>query len=113
MKQHAVLLALLLGLMFGLSACSGQTAIVFENNTACGTIYVELTNTETAITETYNITEGQSVTVEVLANVTYNYFVDYQGEGSICSGEYRGQVMIPGGSTQTFNLEAATPTPQP
>lgn len=113
MKRHALLLAVLLGLMLGLSACSGQTAVIFENNTACGTIRVELTNTTTSATQVYNVAQGEQVTVEVSANTTYSYFIDYRGEGSICTGEYRGQVVVPNGSSQTFNLEAATPTPQP
>lgn len=113
MKRHALFLAMLLGLLLGLSACSGQTALIFENNTACGTIRVELANAATAVTEVYEVAQGSRVTVEVTANTAYNYFIDYRGENSICSGEYRGQVIIPGGASQTFNLEAATPTPRP
>ncbi len=113
MKRHAFFLVMLLGLMLGLSACSGQTAVVFENNTTCGTIRVELTNATTTSTEIYNISQGETITVEVTPNTTYSYFINYRGEGSICSGEYRGQIVVPGGSTQTFNLEAATPTPLP
>lgn len=114
MKRHATFLAMLLGLMLlGLTACAGQTAVVFENNTTCGMIRVELTNATTTNTEFYDIAQGETVTVEVTPNTTYSYFINYRGEGSICSGEYRGQIVVPGGSTQTFNLEAATPTPLP
>ena len=113
MKRYGALAVILLALMVGLSACSGPTALVFANNTTCGTIRVELTNTQTNTVETFDISEGETLTVEVAANVSYAYFVDYAGEGSICSGEYRGQVMVPVGSSQTFNLEAATPTPAP
>lgn len=96
-----------------LSACTSQTALILANNSECGTIHVELTNTQTSVTETYDLERGQTLTIPVAANITYTYFVDYGGEDSICKGEYRGQVLIPVGASQTFNLTAATPTPAP
>lgn len=112
MKRYGHLAILLFGLMVVLSACVGQTALVFANQTSCGTIHIELTNSQTGITDSYDVLEGETLTVEVTPNTAYSYFVDYQGEGSICTGEYRGQVMVPAGSAQTFNLAAATPTPE-
>lgn len=112
MKRYGPLVALLIGSVLILSACAGQTGLVFTNQTACGTIYIELTNGQTGITDTYEVAQGETLSVEVNANVTYAYLVDYEGEGSICTGEYRGQVMVPMGSSQTFNLTAATPTPE-
>lgn len=112
MKRFGLLAIILLGATLGLTACVGQTALIFTNQTACGTILVELTNNQTGITESYEILQGETLAIEVTANITYAYLVDYQGEGSICTGEYRGQVVVPAGASQTFNLAAATPTPE-
>lgn len=113
--HYKLLLALVAGLLLVLAACSGQTALVFENETVCGTIQVELTNSQTGITETYDVPVGETVVVEVVPNVTYRYVVDYSvaenEAGYVCDAIHRGQVTAPTGTSQTFNLTAVTPTP--
>ncbi len=113
MKRSGTFALLMLGLLTLLSACTGQTALIFENASGCGTIHVELTNQQTSVVEVYDVAPGQQLTVAVTPDITYTYRVDFGGADSICSGEYRGQVTVPSGSSQTFNLTAATPTPAP
>jgi hypothetical protein len=111
MQRFGPLAVLTLGLLIMLSACVGQTALVFENLSGCGTIHVELANSQSTAVESYDIPQGQTLTVIVTPDLIYAYYVNYSGADSICSGEYRGQVTVPSGSAQTFNLAAATPTP--
>ncbi len=113
MKHLWILAILVTGSMLILSACSGATTIVFQNITECGTIRVELTNTETSATEVYDVPMSETVTIEVTANATYRFAVDYTiGEGPYeCVEIRRGQVVVPPGASQKFNLTAVTPTP--
>ncbi len=99
-----------------LSACVGRTAVVFDNQTVCSAIRVELTNDQTGMAEVYTIPAGETLAIDVLPNTSYTYHIDYSGgntggTGSRCSGEYRGQVTVPPGASQRFNLTVATPTP--
>jgi hypothetical protein len=99
-----------------LTACTGATEVVFRNQTTCGTIRVELLNSQTNLTEYYDIPTGETITVPVTPNVPYTYRVDYSfsgtnADGFTCIGDYRGQVVVPSGASQRFNLTAATPTP--
>lgn len=118
MKRQGIALALLLLLMITmLSGCVGASAVTFDNQTQCGAIRVELTNSTNSITETYAVEIGESLTIEVESNVVYTYVVDYTAAendmGYECLAIHRGQLSVPGGSTQTFNLTAVTPTPPP
>ena len=117
MKNHKLLLVFVMGLVLALSACVGATTIVFDNETVCGTIRVDLTNTQTSVTEVYQVEIGETVTIEVSPNVVYSYVVDYtaageNAEGFTCTAVQRGQVSVPPGSSQKFNLTAVTPTPE-
>ena len=116
MKRQRILVPILLGLILVLAACGGNSAVAFENRTVCGTIAVSLTNTQTGVAETRNVEIGQTVTIDVAPNVPYDYVVDYtaagtNAEGFRCIAVQRGQVTVPQGSTQYFNLTAVTPTP--
>jgi hypothetical protein len=99
-----------------LAGCGGNSAVAFENRTVCGTIAVSLTNTQTGVEETRNVAIGETVTIDVAPNVPYDYVVDYTAagtndEGFRCIAVQRGEVTVPQGSTQYFNLTAVTPTP--
>jgi len=101
-----------------LAACTNATAVEFDNRTVCGTIEVQLTNTQTNTTETYQVAIGQTITIDVAPSVTYNYVVDYTAAGTNeqgyeCVAIQRGQVTVPLGATQRFNLTAVPPTPSP
>ena len=116
MKHQRMLIPVLLGLALILTACGGASAVAFENRTVCGTIAVSLTNTQTGVPETRNVAIGETVTIEVAPDVPYDYVVDYTAagtndEGFRCVAVQRGQVTVPQGSTQYFNLTAVTPTP--
>lgn len=117
MKRYRFLLILaVLMLCPMLAACTGPTTVVFENQTVCGTIRVELTNTQTNETVTRDVPVGETVSIEVVPSVTYNYAVDYTAagvtaEGFRCTAIQRGQVIVPQGGSQKFNLTAVTPTP--
>ena len=103
-------------LLIVLAGCGGSSNLVFDNLTVCGTIQIDLTNTQTNTTETYQVDSGQTLSVEVSPNIAYNYVVDYSAGGATadgfeCIAVHRGQVSVPAGATQTFNLTAVTPTP--
>jgi len=117
MKTIRLAIALLISLLL-LSACGGRTAVIFDNQTVCSSIRVELTNDQTGITEVYDVAAGETLTVDVQPNSSYTYYINYSagstiGAGNRCSGEYRGQVTVPPGASQHFNLTVATPTPSP
>ncbi|GAB4527254.1 MAG: hypothetical protein Kow0063_02320 [Anaerolineae bacterium] len=118
MKQHRLLTILLAGSLLLLSACGGTSTLVFDNQTVCGTIQIELTNSQTNVTETYQVAMGQTLTIEITPNVTYHYVVDYSATGGneagyVCVAVHRGEVSVPPGASQKFNLTAVTPTPSP
>lgn len=118
MTRHRLLAALLAASLLLLSGCGGTSTLVFDNQTVCGTIQIELTNSQTNVTETYQVAIGQTLTIEVAPNVTYQYVVDYsatEGDeaGYVCVAVYRGEVSVPPGTSQKFNLTAVTPTPSP
>ncbi len=115
MSKIRVAVAVLISLI-SLSACVGRTAVIFDNQTVCNSIRVELTNDQTGVTEVYAVLAGETLTVDVQPNTTYTYYIDYSagntpGAGNQCSGEYRGQVTVPLGASQRFSLTVATPTP--
>lgn len=116
MKQFGRLAIIVIALSLALSACVGTTAVVFENRTACGTITVELTNTQTNTPETHEVKMTETLSVEVSPNTIYQYVVDFTAsgkndEGMICTQIQRGQVTVPTGASVYFNLTAVTPTP--
>ncbi len=116
MRQHSALIFLTALMLLLLSACVGQAALVFDNQTVCGTIRVDLTNTQTAEIKSYEVPVGETITVEVTPNIAYDYVVDYTAagvneEGYECIAIQRGQVTVPAGASQKFNLTAVTPTP--
>ncbi|MFC1959677.1 hypothetical protein ACFLYO_03095 [Chloroflexota bacterium] len=102
-------------LTLGLTGCVGSTSIVYTNQTVCGTIRVELTNSQTGVTDTHDVPMGESLTLEVAPNITYAYVVDYttadNDTGMQCIAIHRGQLNVEPGTSQTFNLTAVTPTP--
>ena len=116
MKRSRLLFTLLAGLLLVLAACVGPTSVVFDNQSDCGTIRVDLTNTQNNVTETYNVERGQTLSIEVAPNVVYLYVVDFTAageneEGYECTAVQRGQVTVPPGASARFNLTAVTPTP--
>lgn len=115
MPKIRVAVALLISLI-SLSGCVGRTAVIFDNQTVCSSIRVELTNDQTGVTEVYAVAAGETLAVDVQPDVSYTYYIDYSagntpGAGNQCSGEYRGQVIVPLGASQRFSLTVATPTP--
>ncbi|MBN1965873.1 MAG: hypothetical protein JW910_14570 [Anaerolineae bacterium] len=117
MRRRLALFALLTTALMLAAGCMGGTSVVFDNQTVCGTIQVELTNTETGITETYDVPMGETLAIDVTPNITYRYVVDYtvageNADGFVCTAVHRGQVTVPTGTSQTFNLTAVTPTPE-
>ena len=116
MRHSRILSLLLLGMLAMLAACTNATTVEFDNRTVCGTIEVQLTNTQSNVTETYQVEVGKTISIDVAPNVTYNYVVDYTSAGTNeqgyeCIAIQRGQVTVPLGATQRFNLTAVTPTP--
>jgi hypothetical protein len=116
MKRYGFLALLILVMMMVLSACVGSTTVLFDNQTICGTIRVELTNSQTNVTEYYDVPMGERLAIDVAPNINYLYVVDYTAagvneEGYECIAIHRGQVLVPPGASQLFNLTAVTPTP--
>ncbi len=115
MKHYRRLILLVAGLLL-LAGCTGQSTLIFENSTVCGTIQIELTNTQNDVTETYQVPTGETLTIGVAPDVTYRYVIDYSAaqdspQGYRCIAVQRGEVSVPNGSSTRFNLTAATPTP--
>src|SRR5262245_29487076 len=110
---------LLIAVLLMLAGCSdGKARVVFDNQSACGTIKATLTNSKTGVSNKVDIPIGQRVEVIVEPDVFYNYVVDFTAAGRTadnhrCVAVESGQVSVPAGASQTFTLRAETPTPTP
>ncbi len=109
---------LLLG--FLLTAClrDDRARVIFDNQSACGTVAASLTNTTTGEVKQVDVPIGQRVEVVVQPDVFYDYVVDFTAAGRTqddyrCVAVKRGQVKVPAGAAQTFALRAETPVPTP
>lgn len=115
MRYRTILAMLLTVLLLIITACTTETRLTFENNTVCGTIQIDLTNTQTNTTTSYHVAIGETLTIDVQPDVTYEYVIDYSaaedGEGYTCVAIQRGEVTVPGGTTTQYSLTAVTPTP--
>ena len=102
-----------------LTGCSdGKARVIFDNQSACGTIKATLTNSKTGVANKVDVPVGQRVEVIVDPDVFYNYVVDFTAAGRTstnqrCIAVESGQVSVPAGTSQTFTLRAETPTPSP
>ncbi len=115
MRYRLLLVTIMAGMLLAITACTTETQLMFENNTVCGTIQIDLTNTQNNTTETYRVPNGETLTIDVLPDVPYSYVIDYSaaedGEGYTCVAIQRGEVTVPGGATTQYSLTAVTPTP--
>ncbi|NLX10236.1 MAG: hypothetical protein GXY36_11310 [Chloroflexi bacterium] len=114
MKRRGFLLLLVL-IPLLLAACDdGETTLVFDNQTECGSASIEVTNTEAGSVENYTLAEGEKLTVKISPAVTYRYAIQYEGrpDARIRCEAKSGTVMVPNrGQDSTFRLVAVTPTP--
>lgn len=90
--------------------------IIFDNQSACGTISAMLTNSATGDVKRVDVPIGQRIEVIVQPDVFYDYVVDFTAAGRTsndqrCVSVKTGKVRVPAGSSQTFALAAETPTP--
>src|SRR5258708_39422006 len=108
---------ILLAVLLVMAGCSdGKSRVIFDNQSACGTIKATLTNSKTGVANKVDIPIGQRVEVIVDPNEFYNYVVDFTaagrtGDNQRCVAVESGQVSVPAGASQTFALRAETPTP--
>jgi hypothetical protein len=100
-----------------LSACQppdNKSRVVFDNQTACGTITITLTSTITGQEQKVDAPAGQKTSIEVQPNVFYSYVVDFTSAGSTnglrCTEVSSGRLAVPSGASQTFVLQAQPPT---
>jgi hypothetical protein len=117
MKGRIVVLGMCL-LLF--AACQDSRAVIFDNQSECGTIRVVLTHTGTGEEKTEQVPIGEKREIVVEPNVFYTYSVDFGTAGrtpddSRCVAVEEGRVRVPAGAAQTFRLTSqkmtATPTP--
>lgn len=109
---------LAVGLVLVAGCSDGKARVIFDNQSACGTIRATLTNTKTGVSNKVDVPIGQRVEVIVEPDVFYEYVVDFTAAGRTadnyrCVAVESGQVSVPAGTAQTFTLTAQTPTPSP
>jgi hypothetical protein len=113
-----LLLLVVFGALIAGCARDNRARVIFDNQSACGTITVRLTDTATDDIKRVDVAVGQRVEVEVQPDVFYEYLVDFTSAGRT-AGNYRctavktGKVRVPAGTSQTFVLAAETPVPTP
>ncbi len=107
-------------LMVLLAACArdNRARVIFDNQSACGTITVRLTDGETGDIKSTAVPTGQRADIEVRPDVFYDYVVDFTSAGRTadnyrCTAVKSGKVRVPAGTAQTFVLAAETPVPTP
>ncbi len=115
--QFAILGGVLAAL---LAACArdNRARVIFDNQSACGTINVRLTDSETGDIKSTAVPSGQQAEIEVRPDVFYEYLVDFTSAGRTaenyrCTAVKTGKVRVPAGTAQTFVLAAETPVPTP
>ncbi len=99
-------------------ARDNRARVIFDNQSACGTITVRLTNTATDEIKHVDVAISQRVEIEVAPDVFYEYLVDFTSAGRTadntrCPAVKTGKVRVPAGTSQTFVLAAETPVPTP
>jgi hypothetical protein len=111
---------LLLMLCVLLAGCvrDNLARVIFDNQSACGTIAATLTDTGTSEVKRVQVPVGQRVEVVVRPDVFYDYVVDFTAAGRTpddfrCLAVKTGKVSVPAGSSQVFALKAETPVPTP
>jgi hypothetical protein len=107
----------LIGLTVG-CARDNRARVIFDNQSACGTIAIRLTNTITGEVKPADVAIGQRVEIEVTPDVFYEYLVDFTSAGRTadnyrCIAAPSGKVKVPAGTSETFVLAAETPVPTP
>ncbi|MCD4684414.1 MAG: hypothetical protein K8S97_00570 [Anaerolineae bacterium] len=75
MKRLALVFLILLSVV--LTACSNKSTLTFNNQTACGTATIILTNIATGNMKNYTVDEGQEIEIELDPEVDYSYEVQY------------------------------------
>ena len=115
MRYRLMLMIISAGMLLAIAACTTETRLVFENNTVCGTIQIDLTHTQNGTTESYQVANGETLTIDVQPDVPYAYVIDYSAaedsDGYTCVAIQRGEVTVPGGTITQYALTAVTPTP--
>jgi fibronectin type 3 domain-containing protein len=101
-----------------LLACSNndETRLTFDNQTQCGAAAIKVTNTNTGNTQERSLDQGAKLDFKVDHGVVYRYEITYAGnpDQDIVCDPKSGTVMVPRhGQSANFNLQGATPTPQP
>ncbi len=115
MKKFLFLLVLIV-LLAGCGG-DGKARVIFDNQSACGTIPITLTNMSNSDDVLHvDAPAGQRTELVVTPNVSYEYLVDFSGagknpEGFRCTAQERGQIKVPANASQTFTLVAETPVP--
>ncbi len=113
-----VLLLVIVGVVLITRPPDNRARVIFDNQSACGTIVVRLTDTESGDIKSTAVPIGQRGEIEVRPDVFYEYLVDFTSAGRTaenyrCTAVKTGKVRVPAGSAQTFVLNAATPVPTP
>src|SRR5262245_6940901 len=115
MKRYLLLILFLL-----LTSCvrDNLARVIFDNQSACGTISATLTDTETGEVKRVEVPVGKRMEVVVRPDIFYNYLVDFTAAGRTpddfrCVAVKSGKVSVPAGSSQVFALQAETPVPTP
>jgi hypothetical protein len=115
--KNRLLLFLLIVMVGAGCAGDGKARIVFDNQSACGTIPITLTNSNNpAEIIRAEAPQGKRTEVIVTPNTFYEYFVDFSGagenpDGFRCTAQQKGKLNVPANSSQTFTLIAQTPVP--
>jgi hypothetical protein len=119
-RRYLMLLAASVTLIVLIAGCTrdNRARVIFDNQSACGTITARLTNTVTGEIKRADVAIGQRVEVEVQPDVFYEYQVDFTSAGRTadnyrCTAFKTGKVRVPAGTSQTFVLAAETPVPTP
>jgi len=105
-----------------LSGCSGRSPfdrralIVFVNQSECGEIPVQLSNRASGEVKKLSVLSGATLEVEVTPDASYRYYVDFAATARTadnfkCTGVEQGDVSVPAGTRQTFNLASQKQTP--
>lgn len=121
--RHAIVGAFFsLLLLASLAGCSGRSPfdrralIVFVNQSECGEIPVQLTNRATGEIKKVSLLSGATLEIEVTPEVNYRYLIDFSATARTadnfkCTGVEQGDVSVPAGTRQTFNLASRKQTP--
>lgn len=119
MSRRIVFVLLALVAFSALSGCQDSRArVIFDNQSECGVIAVQLINSQTNEIASDRIAPGEKREFEVKPDVYYRYTVDFTAAGTTpdnyrCTSVEEGQVRVPAGTSQTFVLQSEKQTPQP